>query len=65
MQQKQTKTITQTKKIQTATLIKQEGITEVIRKTLITQKQKDKKLQKKNGINKMFFPFFFKKCKGK
>ena len=44
MQQKQTKTTTQTKKIQTATLIKQEGITEVIRKTLITQKQKDKKL---------------------
>lgn len=43
MLQKQTKTTTQTKKIQTATLIKQEEITEVIRKIRITQKQKDKK----------------------
>lgn len=43
MQQKQTKTITQTKKIQTAMHIRLEEITEVIRKIRITQKQKDKK----------------------
>ena len=44
MQQNQTGTTMQIKKIQTVTPIKQEGITEVIRKTLITQKLKDKKL---------------------
>lgn len=43
MLQKQTKTITQTKKIQTTKHIRLEEITEVIRKIRITQKQKDKK----------------------